>query len=793
MTDHVPIPSDHELVSRTRNGSEAAWDELRARHVDAIRSLARSRRRHHSRRATEDVFAQLRSDIVDDVSGDPAPGGPALGAEGGAIAPPMPTRPNAISLLTGGSYGPVWDSPTPEPSPEQEPGIEQHGNDDAVEDVERRELFDLAAAFAGLPTVWQAALWHRWVEHAPAAELTAILGRSPSDVVALEQTARRGLVEAYAEVVLAGIPAPDRRCVPIVSQLGAYRRGTLSDMQRRTVDAHLAGSSEAAPCEACRRRVDLVDHLAAVVPAAIVPGLTGLAVDRYRAVIGAGGLAVGASALAARRGDVGRQLARVGAAAVVVLALLAAALFVREPFGDFDAELADLLDRASTTSPGSSTTVPDPPTTVPDPSNTTPITVPGGSEIPSNGLSNRIELIFPGALQGAVYVPGGRAPNLAISLSSPAPVFAGATGTIDADITNNDTEDASVRFLVRSSPGVSFDRLSEGLGSCVADDDGAQCTLSLAAGSTGSISLRFRLAVDVPDQLVVAPSIRSTALELPVEFVPGLLLGQVGRGDLRTVGGTLGSCDESPTCSNGRRDASSAALDLPAGSVVERALLVWEGDRSDAAWADVVGLIPPGTSTAVTVTASNLASLSGVLATGSGVATPETQGATGFRSIADVTDLVDATAGGTFTVVRPPSTDEAGNGSWTLIVITQAPPDDPAPRRLFVVIRPDQGIVANRLLQIDVPIGGSGQPATEQRLVSVVLQAATTGSGASRLTTDGGAVGSDDAFDDIGPAGGTVTYDLQIASTEDVLSIEASTTADELRLSSIGLSADIVP
>jgi len=80
VSDHVPIPSDRELVARTSGGSEAAWDELQARHVDAIQSLARSRRRRHSRRATEAVFAQLRSDIVDDVPGDPAPGGP--GARG---------------------------------------------------------------------------------------------------------------------------------------------------------------------------------------------------------------------------------------------------------------------------------------------------------------------------------------------------------------------------------------------------------------------------------------------------------------------------------------------------------------------------------------------------------------------------------------------------------------------------------------------------------------------------------------------------------------------------------------
>ena len=786
MTDHIPIPSDHALVAQTRSGSEAAWNELQARHVDAIQSLARSRERRHSRQTTEAVFAQLRRIVVDTEPGGPELGVQAISPGALAVAPPMPIRPNAIGILTGGSYGPVWISPTstPEPVPERALGSEQYATDDEVEDAERRELYDVAAAFARLPTVWQAVLWHRWVEHAPAAELTAILGRSPSDVVALENTARRGLVDAYAEVVLAGTPAPDLRCVPIISQLGAYRRGTLSDMQRREVDAHVDGSSQVDPCDRCRRRLDLVDRLPVVVPVAIVPGLTGLAAGRYRSVIGAGGLAVGASALAARRGDVGRQIARVGAAAAVVLALVAAALFVREPFGDLDSELADLLGRTSTT-------VPDPSTTVPDPSNPTPTTVPGRSETPSNELPNRIELVFPGALQGAVYVPGGRAPNLAISLSSPAPLFAGATGTIDADITNNDTEDASVRFVVRSSPGVSFDQLSEGLGSCVADDDVAQCTLSLPAGSTGSMSLRFGLAVDVPDRLVVVPSIRSAPLELPVEFVPGLLLGQVGRGDLRTVGGTLGSCDRSPTCSNGRREASAAVLHLPAGAVVERALLVWEGDRSDAAWADAVGLIPPGSSTAVTVTAGNVAALSGVLATGSGVATA--QGVTGFRSIADVTDLIGDAGGGTYTAVRPPSTDESGDGSWTLIVITEAPRGDPTPRRLFVVIRPDQGIAANGPLQVDVPIGGSGRPDTGQRFVSLTLQAATTGSGASQVTVDGGAVGNEDAFDDIGPGGGTVIYDRQIASTEDVLSLEASTTADELRLASIGLSADIVP
>jgi len=53
---------------------------------------------------------------------------PALGADGQAIAPPMPTRP----------------------------------------------LYDVATAFAGLPTVWQAVLWHRGSSTHQAAESTPL-------------------------------------------------------------------------------------------------------------------------------------------------------------------------------------------------------------------------------------------------------------------------------------------------------------------------------------------------------------------------------------------------------------------------------------------------------------------------------------------------------------------------------------------------------------------------------------------------------------------------------------------
>ena len=383
MNDHLQLPSDLALEAQTRAGSAAAWTELRDRHVDAIEALARVRSSRRTREAVDDVFSRLFQDIT---TAEQRPDD----------RPDAPTRPRAIGLLTGGAYGPERTMPTAT-------GVDAAPNSDSATDgqvvdepssgqlsarLDQQELVDVATAFGRLPTMWQAVLWHRWVERAPAAELTAILGRPAAEVMALEQTAHRGLVDACAEVRLADVPDP--LCVPIIPLLGAHRRGALPDAQRRAVDAHLEGSGEPSTgCTSCSRHLEVIDRLPEVAPIAVAPGLVGVGLDRYREVIGAGALAIGAAALAARRSDRERRFARVGAVAAVVVALLAAAFFVRAPFGDLDSELADLIDRVTTT------TVPADPTPDPDGPGTEP-----------EALANRIELVFPGAPQGAVLRSG---------------------------------------------------------------------------------------------------------------------------------------------------------------------------------------------------------------------------------------------------------------------------------------------------------------------------------------------------------------------------------------------------
>ena len=747
MTDITQPPSDRALVAATRAGSDEAWSELRSRHRPTVAAMAATATPSAPPQSLDAALDRLRADLVAGADIVTDVGAPAVRG----------VRPMAIAAVTGGTFGPDGSA------------------GDAIADSTDgvlREPRELATAFARLPEAWQVVLWHRWVELAPAAEVATLVGRTPGDVIALEQRADRGLFDAWNTVVLESDPAPPPMCRPVIALLGGYRRGTLPVVQHRAVDAHLHGAGLAGDtaggggCAPCRQRLDASHRLALLVPGALVPGLTSLSVAAYRAAIGAGGAAVGTAVLLHRRSERTSRMAKVGAVAGVGLALLAAAVLIRSPFGELDSTLADFAERSAST------------TTQPLPSETSN---PSGPD----GPAGRIELLFPTAPQGALYVPGGRSLDLSITLSAPAPVYADGTGTIDIGLTNNDEEIASATYLVQTSDGIVFEALTDGVGSCrPEDDDGATCTVEIAPGARASMSLRFAVEPDGPDRLVVDPSISSDSLDVPIVTVPGLVIGEVVRGSVVAIGSSLGSCQVSTDCPDGVRNASSALLSLPEGAAVERAVLIWEGDSNE--WAGRVGLVGPvaGTASHVDDEAAGAEAVAGVVGVD-------------FRSMADVTDVVRANGSGRYTVVRPPSTSVAGEGTWTMVVVSRQPD---SPRRLAVVVRPGMPMTGGAPWTLEVPIAGSaGVEPTNSALrpLTIMVQARASAAQASmqRLSVEDVSLGGDDPFGlaSDAAASNVVSYDREIASTEDALSFSASTTAGSVRLAAVAVALDILP
>lgn len=765
MAEPFQLPSDRELVAATRAGSDQAWDELRSRHRDAVVAVARARDRRGADTAADEALAALREEITND-SIDPASTDVAVRA----------VRPRALVCLTGGSYAPeppdsstVVGQTSSSTAPPTWTGGE--GPNAAMPAVEAgADLMVLASAFGRLPEPWQTVLWHRHVESEPAASLTAMLGRSPTEVIALESSAERGLFDAYTAVELATDGAVSHDCRPIVPLLPGYHRGTLADAQRRQVEAHLGAEEDgtsgagggrgdaradrsgaggaSSGCVDCRRRLALPDAFAVVLPLAVVPGVTGLSVGRYREALGVGVGVIGVSALAAQRSRRANRWARLGAAVVIILALLGAALLIRSPFDDLDGRIADLIEQSTTTVPpgGGTGTVP-------------PVDTTDTSALPS-----RIELLFPGVPQGVVYVPGGPAVSLGLDLSAPAPVYRGGTGTIDLGITNERDVATSVTFVVRTSAGVTFAELADGDAACEsAGTAGASCVLDLGAGSRAALSLRFALDSTVSDRLVVVPSIRSNLLDLPVETVPGLLLGLVGRGELLVAGGEF---RDGPA-------ASSASLDLPPGVEVDEALLVWQVDGATSDEPGEVGLIAPGDATASVVTA--------------GLGEPVDSR---VRSVADVTALVRSAGGGEYAVVRPTN---GSDGWWTLLVVTR---HSTPLRRLFVVVDPLRPVRPDSPVDVVVPIAPpapAGAPRSPTRDVVVVVQdvlgpTAGATSSAIELSVDG----QTPPGEPIGSGGTVTSYALSIDSTEDALTVAVSTSSVPFGIAAIGLSVDIV-
>ena len=283
-----PLPSDGQLLGGARQGMSGAWEELVRRHGPAVNGVARSTRRFGRKKAVEGALESLRVDIR--AGGRPAndqvtlPIGTETGSDAAAVsdggAGVRAVRPRLLAELTGGSYGPGTSID------ESVVHLALVGTDRI--DVDLDDLASVARAFAALPEPWQTALWHRVVEQQTAAEYAPLLGRAANEAAAAVQRADAGLFEGYLLDQRAHSDVAPA-CVPIIPLLGGALRLTLSAHEQRLVAVHLGEGesgreSNDAPvgCDACARRIAVSRELSMLLPAAAVPGLTGLSVERYR-------------------------------------------------------------------------------------------------------------------------------------------------------------------------------------------------------------------------------------------------------------------------------------------------------------------------------------------------------------------------------------------------------------------------------------------------------------------------------------------------------------------------------
>lgn len=219
-------PSDAALISRIREGDDAAYGTLYERHLPAARGLAcHLAGRDAAEDAVQDAFAKVLSVLK-------RGGGPDSGF-----------RPYLLTAVRRT----VYDRQRADRRVHHTDDIEAYEvgepfDDPAVEALERSMV---ARAFLSLPERWQTVLWHTEVEDGRPADVAPILGLTANGAAALAYRAREGLRQAYLQMHLDGLDPADA-CRPVLDKLGAYVRDALPGRDSRRVGRHLDG------CKRCK-------------------------------------------------------------------------------------------------------------------------------------------------------------------------------------------------------------------------------------------------------------------------------------------------------------------------------------------------------------------------------------------------------------------------------------------------------------------------------------------------------------------------------------------------------------
>ena len=258
------LPSDSELVLRTRQGDRRSFGTLYLRHHDAAWRVActSAASAADAEDAVAEGFAKVFAALPRLVDRDLA-FRPYLLACVRNAAVDRHRRTRKLDLRDEvPDHAAVADGP----------------DEIVLADLDRNLVGE---ALQSLPERWRTVLWLTEVEGMTPMEVSAVIGIRPNAVAALSYRAREGLRQAYLQAHVRVEPKAD--CRSTVDRLGPYVRNKLAGRERDKVQAHLDG------CTTCRQRRDeLADVNAtrkAKLPAKAAKLGTSSTVQRTRALV----------------------------------------------------------------------------------------------------------------------------------------------------------------------------------------------------------------------------------------------------------------------------------------------------------------------------------------------------------------------------------------------------------------------------------------------------------------------------------------------------------------------------
>ncbi|WP_247691108.1 sigma-70 family RNA polymerase sigma factor [Streptomyces sp. B15] len=275
--------SDMELLSRMREGDDAAYEELYRRHAEPVRRYARTCCRDAD--TAEDLTGEVFARTLQAVRGGKGPEASArayLLASVRHVAADWARTRRRERLVD--DFAAFAQSAAAASASRHEETLDVGAEVRAMREAEEKLV---VRAFRSLSEYDRMLLWHTAVEGVPPQEVAPLLGKSRGATATAAHRARENLKQAYLQAHVNQALTEGGECARYADRLGAYARGGLRMRAERGLARHLE------ECPACRQAAsevkDLNEHIRLLVPVALVGWFgTASGAKAFAALLGGG-------------------------------------------------------------------------------------------------------------------------------------------------------------------------------------------------------------------------------------------------------------------------------------------------------------------------------------------------------------------------------------------------------------------------------------------------------------------------------------------------------------------------